>query len=150
MRTLLLVNGPNLSRLGHRKPEIYGTTTLSDITSELHNLAAARDWNLIAFQSNHEGEIIDFLECNRSIANALLINPGALMMNGWSLRDALEDFPMPWFEVHISNIWARESFRHDSVLSSLASGVIAGLGTRCYAMAASELMEQRGVDSDLS
>lgn len=115
---------------------------MADIISQLQELAAARDWQVNAFQSNHEGEIIDFIEDNRDTANALIINPGALMMNGWSLLDALEDFPAPWIEVHISNIWARERFRHHSVLSPLADGVIAGLGTRCYAMAATELMER--------
>jgi len=142
MPTLLLVNGPNLSRLGTRKPEIYGTTTLADITGQLQALAHARDWAFTAFQSNHEGAIIDLLERSRASVSAMVINPGALMMNGWALRDALEDFPAPWIEVHISNIWAREGFRHESILSPLAAGVIAGLGTRCYAMAATELMEQ--------
>lgn len=142
MLTLLLINGPNLSRLGSRKPEIYGTTTLANITGQLRALAGARDWEFAAFQSNHEGEIIDLLERSRDTVTAMVINPGALMMNGWALRDALEDFPAPWFEVHISNIWAREGFRHESILSPLACGVIAGLGTHCYAMAAVELMEQ--------
>lgn len=143
MPTLLLVNGPNLSRLGTRKPEIYGNTTLSSITDELATITSAHGWELSAFQSNHEGEIIDFLERSRATASAMVINPGALMMNGWALRDALEDFPAPWIEVHISNIWGRESFRHESVLSPLAHGVIAGLGTRCYAMAAGELTLQQ-------
>ena len=145
MPRLLLVNGPNLSRLGTRKPEIYGSTTLMSITEKLNTMAGAEGWSLTAFQSNHEGEIIDFLESNRS-CDALIINPGALMMNGWALRDALEYFPAPWIEVHISNIWARESFRHESVLSPIASGVIAGLGINCYAMAVRELLKPGDYD----
>jgi 5-deoxy-5-amino-3-dehydroquinate dehydratase len=142
MQTLLLVNGPNLSRLGARNPEIYGTTTLQSIADELGSIAQAHGWTFQSFQSNDEGRIIDFLESHRDCA-ALVINPGALMMNGWALRDALEDFPAPWIEVHISNVWARESFRHVSVLSPVASGVIAGLGSGCYAMAALELIQHR-------
>lgn len=138
--TLLLVNGPNLSRLGSRKPEIYGHVTLSEIEADVQDFAAAKNWAAISFQSNHEGAIIDFLEENRSSA-ALILNPGALMMSGWSLRDALEDFPAPWIEVHLSNVWSREIFRHKSVISPFALGVIAGFGSRGYRLAAIELID---------
>lgn len=137
--TLLLVNGPNLSRLGSRKPEIYGRVTLSEIEAGIRDLADSKNWEVISFQSNHEGAIIDFLEENRS-SSALILNPGALMVHGWSLRDALEDFPAPWIEVHLSNVWSREIFRHNSVISPLALGVIAGFGSRGYRLAAIELI----------
>ncbi|UXH76104.1 type II 3-dehydroquinate dehydratase [Roseateles amylovorans] len=139
--TLLLMNGPNLGRLGRRRPEVYGTVTLADIQDQVTGVAQAHGWRVISVQSNHEGDLVDFLEQHRASAQALVINPGALMMNGWSLRDALEDLDFPWFEVHISNVWAREAFRHSSVISALASGVIAGLGVRCYEVAARELIE---------
>ncbi len=143
MRTLLILNGPNLARLGSRKPEIYGRVTMLEIIEQLRILAMEREWQLDAFQSNHEGELIDYLESRRHV-DALVLNPGALMMAGWSLRDALEDFPAPWIEVHLSNIWSREPFRHASILSSLAVGVVAGLGSEGYRLAAMTLM--RGAD----
>lgn len=138
---LLLVNGPNLGRLGTRRPAVYGPATLSEITAAVEGIATAAGWRLTAFQSNHEGAIIDFLDSHRAAAGAI-INPGALMMAGWSLRDALEDFPAPWIEVHLSNIWRRESFRHQSVLCGLAVGVIAGLGAAGYRLAAQALIER--------
>jgi len=144
MRTLLMLNGPNLGRLGSRKPEIYGHTTLLDIASQVRSMAADRDWQVDDFQSNHEGALIDYLEARREV-DALVLNPGALMMNGWSLRDALEDFPAPWIEVHLSNIWSRETFRHTSILSPLAVGVVAGLGSEGYLLAAAALMRNADI-----
>lgn len=141
MPTLLLVNGPNLGTLGIRKPEIYGRKTLADVEGEVSAVASAAGWQCKACQSNHEGALIDFIEQHRDAA-AMVINPGALMMSGWGLRDALESFDKPWIEVHISNVWARESFRHDSVLSALSSGVIAGIGTDGYRLAAQALIEK--------
>lgn len=139
MPTLLLLNGPNLGRLGLRKPEVYGSKTLADITHEVTVVAAAQGWSVRALQSNHEGELIDFVEANRDAA-ALIINPGALMMSGWALRDALEDYPGRWIEVHISNLFGREAFRHTSVIAPLCHGFIAGMGTDAYAVAASVLV----------
>jgi 5-deoxy-5-amino-3-dehydroquinate dehydratase len=139
-----MINGPNLGRLGSRKPDIYGRTTLQEIERQIELLAAERGWGMEAFQSNHEGAIIDCLEARRDV-DALVLNPGALMMNGWGLRDALEDFPAPWVEVHLSNIWSREAFRHTSILTPLASGMIAGLGSQGYVLAAEALM--RNVDA---
>jgi len=148
VRVLLLVNGPNLGRLGQRKPEVYGKTTLADIEGRLAALAEGRGWRLCTFQSNHEGALVDFLEAQRGQAHAMVLNPGALMMNGWSLRDAVEDLGFPWFEVHISNVWAREPFRHASILSPLAGGVVVGMGLRGYDVAALELMEHHDVHVD--
>jgi len=134
MQTLLLVNGPNLGTLGVRKPDVYGRKTLAQVEAEVRALAASADWECVCFQSNHEGELIDFIERHRE-ASAMVLNPGALMVAGWSLRDALESFAAPWIEVHISNVWAREPFRHASVVSGLAYGVVAGLGTEGYLVA---------------
>ena len=140
MRTLLILNGPNLARLGSRKPEIYGRVSLLEIVEQLRILAMEREWQVDAFQSNHEGELIDYLQERRNV-DALVLNPGALMIAGWSLRDALEDFPAPWIEVHLSNVWSREPFRHSSILSPLAVGVVAGLGSEGYRLAAMALMQ---------
>lgn len=140
MPHLLMINGPNLSRLGLRSPRIYGTMTLREIEEKVERLVTPQGWQVDPFQSNHEGEIIDFLE-KRHSADALILNPGALMINGWALRDALEDFPAPWVEIHISNVWSREAFRHNSILSPLASGFIAGLGWHGYLAAASWLID---------
>jgi len=141
MHSLLLINGPNLGRLGARKPEVYGSATLEDIQDNVRRVLNEDLWSLEAYQSNSEGELVNFLEAHRDAAGAI-INPGALMMAGWSLHDALEDFPAPWIEVHISNIWSREPFRHQSILSPLSLGVIAGLGVDGYTLAAQFLIEE--------
>lgn len=139
MPTLLLLNGPNLGRLGLREPQVYGTKTLDQITREVTAVATSHGWTVLARQSNHEGELIDFIESQHQ-AEAMIINPGALMMSGWALRDALQDYPGRWIEVHISNLFARESFRHSSLLAPLCHGFIAGLGTDGYALAAAALV----------
>ncbi|PUA43245.1 3-dehydroquinate dehydratase [Pseudomonas protegens] len=139
MPTLLLLNGPNLGRLGQREPQVYGAKSLAEITREVSAVAAARGWTVLARQSNHEGELIDFIERQHQ-AEALIINPGALMMSGWALRDALQDYPGRWMEVHISNLFAREAFRHNSVLAPLCHGFIAGLGSDAYVLAARALL----------
>ena len=134
MSRVLLINGPNLSRLGHRSPEIYGYDTLPLILDNLATVASTANLAIGDFQNNSEGKILDFIERNHE-ASGIIINPGALMMNGWALRDCLEDFPGMVFEVHISNVWAREEFRHNSILSPVVTGVIAGLGTMGYELA---------------
>lgn len=141
MSGLLLINGPNLGRLGERKPEIYGTTTLKEIEQLVQKEVAEVNWEVISVQREGEGELIKALQENRDTC-AAIVNPGALMMAGWSLRDALEDYPSPWIEVHISNIFAREGFRHNSILSPLAEGVICGLGPIVYVLAARALKEK--------
>ena len=140
MPDLLLLHGPNLGILGRRQTDIYGTDTLADIEGAVREEVAAAGWTVLAAQHNGEGELISTIEANYDTAGAI-INPGALMMAGWSLRDALANYPSPWIEVHLSNIWAREAFRHESVLAPLASGVIAGLGSLGYRLAARALLE---------
>ncbi|MEV5721637.1 type II 3-dehydroquinate dehydratase [Amycolatopsis mediterranei] len=140
MDELLLLNGPNLGILGRREPRIYGTATLDDIEKSVTAEVAARGWRVTAFQSDAESELIGVLQDSYDTVGAIL-NPGALMIAGWNLRDALANFPRPWIEVHLSNVWAREQFRHESVLAPLASGFVAGLGALGYRLAARALLE---------
>lgn len=140
MSELLLLHGPNLGILGRRQTDIYGKDTLADIVDAVRKEVGAAGWTVVAAQHNGEGELISTIEANYHTVGAI-INPGALMMAGWSLRDALANYPSPWIEVHLSNIWAREAFRHESVLAPLASGVIAGLGSLGYRLAARALLE---------
>lgn len=143
MTDLLLLNGPNLGTLGTRQPEIYGTTTLAEVEADVRSCAAAAGFGLRAEQHDDEAGLLAALRRHADTAGAVL-NPGALMMAGWSLRDALADYPAPWIEVHISNVYAREGFRHRSVLSALATGVIVGLGTDGYVLAAKALLRTLG------
>jgi 5-deoxy-5-amino-3-dehydroquinate dehydratase len=137
---LLLLNGPNLGILGRRETEIYGTDTLDDIEKSVAAEVADRGWQVTAFQSDAESALIGVLQDNYEMVGAI-VNPGALMIAGWSLRDALANYPRPWLEVHLSNVWAREKFRHESVLAPLASGVVVGLGALGYRLAARALLE---------
>jgi 5-deoxy-5-amino-3-dehydroquinate dehydratase len=137
---ILLVNGPNLGRLGEREVHLYGPTKLAEIEAQVAACVEGAGYRLVAEQSNVEGHLIDLLEQHRQAAGAV-VNPGALMMCGWALRDALADFPAPWIEVHITNVWAREAFRHSSVTGPLAAGVVMGLGAAGYGVAARALVD---------
>ncbi|HEX3463200.1 MAG TPA: type II 3-dehydroquinate dehydratase [Candidatus Elarobacter sp.] len=139
MPDILLLNGPNLGRLGKRVPEIYGTTTLAEIEAFVRAVTEPAGFGVIAKQSDSEGELIGILNAHRDCAGAI-VNPAALMIAGWSLRDALEDFGRPWVEVHISNIYRREEFRQKSVLAPLASAVIVGAGPYGYVLGAHALV----------
>ncbi|BCJ69262.1 type II 3-dehydroquinate dehydratase [Polymorphospora rubra] len=139
MSDVLLLNGPNLGILGQREPEIYGTDTLDDIERAVAEEVADRGWRVVAEQHDCEGALIRAIQGRYDTVGAI-VNPGALMIAGWSLRDALASYPRPFIEVHLSNVWARESFRHDSVIAPLASGVIAGLGSLGYRLAARALV----------
>jgi 5-deoxy-5-amino-3-dehydroquinate dehydratase len=136
---VLLLNGPNLAQLGTRKPELYGTETLTEIEKTVGETLATHGYRLTCVQSEDEGTLVRAVHGAADHVGAI-VNPGALMMAGWSLRDALEMLPCPWIEVHLSNLWARESFRHTSVLSPLASGVICGLRADGYRLAALALL----------
>ena len=144
---VLLISGPNLSILGQRQPEVYGTQTLADIEDLVGK--RAKEWGVTIrpYQSNHEGALIDFIQQERS-ADGLIINPGALSHYGYSLRDALEAFPGGKMEVHLSNVHAREGFRHNLVTAPIMDGVVAGLGWRGYLAALDALVpmlqERRG------
>ncbi len=131
---ILVVHGPNLNLLGNREPEIYGATTLAQIDSELAALAKDSDCEIESFQSNHEGALIDRIQESRSWADGLLINPGGLTHTSVSLRDALAATDLPVVEVHLSNVFARESFRHHSYVSGVSVGMVAGFGPSSYRM----------------
>ncbi len=131
---ILVVNGPNLNLLGERKPEIYGSKGLSFLEKKLSARAKELDEQLIFFQSNHEGKIIDFLHEHRKVAKGVLINPGALAHYSYSLRDALEAINLPVIEVHISDIENREDFRRKSVVEPVAVQQISGQGLEGYAI----------------
>lgn len=140
MPDILLLNGPNLGSLGTREPSIYGTVSLKQVEERVRARLASAGFGLRAEQHDAEGDLLGALRAHADTAGAI-VNPGALMIAGWSLRDALADYPAPWVEVHISNVWARESFRHSSILSALALGVIAGLGVHGYELAAAALVQ---------
>lgn len=134
---ILVLNGPNLNRSGKRQPDVYGTTTLADIEQRLRERAEAAGAEIAFLQSNHEGELIDAVHEAADSSWPVIINPGGFTHTSVALRDALVELQgTPGFiEVHISNVHARESFRHHSYLSPIATGVIAGLGTDGYDMA---------------
>ena len=137
---LLLINGPNLNLLGQRQPEIYGSTTLKDIEERVGARAQELGAEVVAFQSNEEGAIVDFIQAEAPSADGALINAGALTHYSLALRDALEATHLPFVEVHISNIHAREEFRRHSVLADVAVGQVAGLGWRGYLSALESLV----------
>ena len=129
---ILVINGPNLNMLGRRDAGIYGTITLEEINQNIRTEALAIDVEVEFFQSNHEGAIIDFLQESATRAAGIIINGGALTHYGLSMRDALVDTSLPIVEIHLSNIHAREDFRHNSVIAPIAIGQIAGLGEQGY------------------
>lgn len=137
---LLLINGPNLNTLGSREPAIYGTTTLPEVERAVTERAAGLGAEVRAFQSNSEGAIIDWLQHEQSKAHGLIINAGALTHSSIALRDAVAACNLPVVEVHISNIWKREPFRHESLLSPVVNGAIVGLGVHGYLLAVDALV----------
>jgi len=135
-KNLLLLNGPNLNLLGTREPEVYGSTSLADIEAAAASQAAAAGARLAAFQSNHEGALIDRIHAaKKEGVDAIVVNPGGFTHTSVALRDALAGVAIPFVEIHISNIHQREAFRHHSYLSAIAAGVICGLGVDGYTAA---------------
>lgn len=132
---ILVLHGPNLNLLGLREPEVYGRTTLNDINARLNALAAERGAMLRILQSNHEGVLIDAVQEARTTANGILINPGGYTHTSVAIHDALRSVSIPAIEVHLSNLYARESLRHTSVTGVACAGVIMGLGTASYLLA---------------
>jgi 3-dehydroquinate dehydratase II len=132
---IALLHGPNLNLLGQREPHIYGTATLDDYVATAAKEAAEHGLAIDAFQSNHEGALVDAIHAARGRCAAIIINPGAFTHYAWSLHDALAAFAGPIIEVHISNPNAREPWRHTSVVSPVATGSIVGLGRHGYELA---------------
>lgn len=135
MASILLLNGPNLNLLGTREPELYGATTLADIEDRLRALAGEMGHSFAALQSNAEAELVDRVQAAAGNTDFIIINPGAFTHTSVALRDALLGVAIPFIEIHISNIHAREEFRRQSYFSDVAAGVIAGLGPQGYELA---------------
>ncbi|MCB4203448.1 type II 3-dehydroquinate dehydratase [Deferribacterales bacterium Es71-Z0220] len=131
MKRVLVINGPNLNMLGQREPSVYGNTTYEELVSIIKNHCESKNIYVEVFQSNHEGDIIERIHKSKDF-DALVINAGAYTHTSIAIRDALAAVNIPFIEVHISNIYKRETFRHKSMLSDLAVGLITGLGIRGY------------------
>ena len=138
---ILLINGPNLNLLGKRDKILYGDKTLKEIEDLVKKRAAEISAEVTSFQSNSEGSLIDFIQSHSQQASGIIVNPGALTHYGLSLRDALSDSGLPIIEVHLSNIYSREQWRHHSVIAPIAKGQISGLGWRGYVMALEALVK---------
>ncbi len=143
MAKILLLNGPNLNLLGTREPQTYGHDTLADVEAMVAKISAGRSVAIECFQSNHEGALIDRIHAARLDGTGhIVINPGGLTHTSVALRDALAGVSIPFFEVHVSNVHQRESFRHHSFLSEIAAGVIVGFGVSGYAMAVNAAIDR--------
>ena len=143
-----VLNGPNLNLLGHREPRHYGTRTLAEIEALLLARAEANGAELTFFQSNDEGEIVDWVQATTDRVDAWLVNAAALTHTSVALRDALAGSDRPFVEVHLSNVFARESFRHTSLLSDLAIGVIAGFRASSYLFGLEALLRHLGTGGE--
>ena len=143
MHKILLLNGPNLNLLGTREPGIYGSETLADIVAAVRTRVETGGWELAALQSNAEHELIDAVHAARGNTDFIVINPGAFTHTSVALRDALLGVSVPFIEVHLSNVFSRESFRHHSYLSDVAVGCITGLGSAGYLYAVDFAMSRQ-------
>lgn len=141
---VLVINGPNLNRLGVREPGIYGSSTLTDLEKDLLTFAEKVNCEVTCFQSNHEGDLIDAIHEADEQFNGIVINPGAFTHYSYAIRDAIAGISIPVIEVHISNVHAREEFRHTSVTAPVTAGQIIGLGFKGYELAILALKDRLG------
>lgn len=137
---IVVLNGPNLNQLGTREPELYGTDTLADIERAVRERAAAAGAQIAWYQTNHEGALVDQVQALRSSADGALINAAAFTHTSWAVRDAVLAVRVPFVEVHLSNVFAREPARRQSLLADLAVGVVAGFGARSYLLGLDALL----------
>jgi len=144
-KKILLLHGPNLNLLGTREPEVYGRTTLDQINALAAAHARGRNVELRAEQSNHEGALVDILHVARNWADGVVFNPGAYTHTSIALRDAVSAITLPVVEVHLSNVYARESFRHTSLIAPVCLGQIGGFGWRGYLLAIDALLGHWGL-----
>ena len=142
---IYIINGPNLNLLGTREPDIYGHTTLDEIKARCQKICQKKHYELEFFQSNEEGALVNKTQEAQQRAKALIINAGAYTHTSIALYDALTLINIPIIEVHLSNIFAREPFRHHSYISPLAKGIICGFGANVYAMALNNLLNENGL-----
>ena len=138
---ILVIHGPNLNLLGIREPEVYGSVTMEEINEGLEETASSNNIQIEAFQSNAEHEIVTKLQDSMDHIDYIIINPGALTHTSIAIRDSLLGIGVPFYEVHISNIFAREEFRQKSYFSDVANGVICGLGTQVYDLALRHIID---------
>ena len=141
MKKILVIHGPNLNLLGEREPGVYGSDSFESINGEISSLAAAKRMQCDIFQSNHEGEIIDKLHLARKEYDGVILNAGAYTHYSYAIRDAIAAIKIPVIEVHLSNIHARDEFRHTSVIAPVCVGQIAGFGKRSYFLAVEAMKE---------
>lgn len=139
---ILLINGPNLQRLGKREPEIYGSDTLADLEKMMDEFAREHDVEITCRQSNHEGDTVDWIGDSEGQFLGIIMNPGAFTHYSYAIRDAIASVSVPLIEVHISNVHTREEFRHTSVIAPVAKGQIVGLGFQGYQLALLALIER--------
>ena len=140
MHSILILNGPNLNLLGTRQPEVYGRTTLVDVEEMCRTYAQAIDVTVTFDQSNHEGDLIDALHAAKGVHSGVILNAGAYTHTSIAIMDAIQSVELPVIELHLSNIHARETFRHHSYISPVAIGLICGFGARGYTLAMDALV----------
>lgn len=148
MKRLLLLNGPNINRLGKREEDVYGTFTLNDIENDVRNLLEGHDYEMDSLQSNSESELINYIHDADEKYEGIIFNPAAYTHTSIALHDAIKSIRTPVIEVHISNIYGRESFRHKSMTASACVGQITGLGMMGYQLAARYLLEKNLLKSN--